>query len=123
MDRWWRIALESARQCARTELPSLTGPWTLEGLCERAASCEALKFVLWEDEERVGLRQGLEDTEGRLEEIWLCVGPEGGFHVEEVRRLERVGFRSVRMGPRILRTETAGATAVAILQYLHGDLG
>ncbi|MGQ9655082.1 MAG: RsmE family RNA methyltransferase, partial [Thermodesulfobacteriota bacterium] len=55
--------------------------------------------------------------------VSLVVGPEGGLEAAEVSRLEAAGFVAVRMGPRIVRTETAGPTAVAILQYLFGDLG
>ena len=123
MRRWRRVIHEAARQSGRTWIPSLTGPWNLEDLCESLAEREGLKLVLWEGEEGRGLREALGEKDRQIREIWIAVGPEGGFEEAEVRRLERAGFRSVRVGPRILRTETAGPAAVAILQYLYGDLG
>lgn len=123
MTRWRRILHEAARQCGRTQTPSLTGPWELDAFCERASQSDAIKIVLWESEERLGLREALAYEHERPQEIWLAVGPEGGFETPEVQQLEGAGFRSVRMGPRILRTESAGPAALAILQYIYGDLG
>ena len=55
--------------------------------------------------------------------VTLLVGPEGGFDDAEVALALRHGFRDCRLGPRVLRTETAGLTALAALQVLAGDLG
>jgi len=55
--------------------------------------------------------------------VELAVGPEGGFSAAEVERMQTGGVTAVRLGPRILRTETAAPAAVAILQCLNGDLG
>jgi 16S rRNA (uracil1498-N3)-methyltransferase len=52
----------------------------------------------------------------------LCVGPEGGFSDKDISMLQQSGFRALRLGPRILRTETAGIAALAALQALQGDL-
>lgn len=124
MARWRAILLEAARQSGRTRKPELSGPWSLEALCERAGRNEAdLKLLFWEGEEALGLRGALQKTSEDCREAWLVVGPEGGFEQHEVERLRKVGFRSVRIGPRVLRTETAGPSAMAILQYLYGDLG
>jgi hypothetical protein len=51
----------------------------------------------------------------------LAVGPESGFDPDEIEAAKRAGFRPVRMGPRVLRTETAGPAAIAVLQTLCGD--
>jgi 16S rRNA (uracil1498-N3)-methyltransferase len=51
------------------------------------------------------------------------VGPEGGLTSDEVRRLAESGAVVASLGPRLLRTETAGAVAVALLQSRYGDLG
>ena len=50
------------------------------------------------------------------------IGPEGGFHQDEIKMALRSGIRPVNLGPRILRSETAAITAVSILQFLWGDL-
>ena len=53
----------------------------------------------------------------------LVAGPEGGLSERDLQTLKAAGFRGLRLGPRILRTETAGIAAIAALQALHGDLG
>ena len=55
--------------------------------------------------------------------VLLLVGPEGGFTSEEVAVAEAAGARLVSLGPRTLRAESAGLTAVALCQFLFGDLG
>ncbi|PYN56388.1 MAG: hypothetical protein DMD94_08000 [Candidatus Rokuibacteriota bacterium] len=55
--------------------------------------------------------------------IRLLVGPEGGLSTEEVERARAHRWTIVGMGPRILRTETAGPAVIAVLQSLFGDLG
>ena len=52
----------------------------------------------------------------------LLIGPEGGLDDVELERASRAGFTPVRLGPRVLRTETAGIVALAVLQALWGDL-
>ena len=51
----------------------------------------------------------------------LVVGPEGGLGDRDIAALDEAGFTGLRLGPRILRTETAGLAALAALQALHGD--
>ena len=53
----------------------------------------------------------------------VAVGPEGGWSEQEVQRARQAGFAAVRFGPRILRTDTAGIAALAVLQNRWGDLG
>jgi 16S rRNA (uracil1498-N3)-methyltransferase len=55
-------------------------------------------------------------------EITLLVGPEGGFHAEEITAAHAHGFTSCRLGPRILRAETAALAGLSILQAIAGDL-
>ena len=52
----------------------------------------------------------------------VLIGPEGGFHQDEIKIALRSGIRPVNLGPRILRSETAAITAVSLLQFLWGDL-
>ena len=53
----------------------------------------------------------------------MLVGPEGGWHQDEMRIAEMSGFQSIILGPRIMRSETAAITAISIIQYLQGDMG
>ena len=116
--RWRRIVGEAARQCRRPILPTVTAPIPLAEAC---SGCEeTLRLMLWEGETRplAEVLPAIAPTS-----VAILVGPEGGFSTDEVRLVEAAGFFPVRIGPRILRTETAGFAVAAILQYLFGDLG
>ncbi len=116
--RWERIVREAARQSRRPCLPQLT---PLQPLDEALASVqEPLRLVLWE-QGAAPLREVLpaQPPGG----VAVLVGPEGGFGEAEVKAVAAAGFAPVHLGPRILRTETAGLAVAAVLQYLYGDWG
>lgn len=116
--RWRRIIREAARQSRRFRLPTLL---PLQGLEEALAGCrEELRLMLWETGQRP-LREVL--TGSPPASAAILVGPEGGFPAAEAEAAVRAGFQPVGIGPRILRTETAGFAMAAILQYLYGDMG
>jgi 16S rRNA (uracil1498-N3)-methyltransferase len=81
-------------------------------------SSNDLKLVLWEAGSRP-LAEALPDTPPTG--VRLLIGPEGGFSSAEISAITAAGFQTVHLGPRILRTETAGLAATPILQYLYGD--
>jgi 16S rRNA (uracil1498-N3)-methyltransferase len=120
-ERWRRIALAAAKQCGRTSVPEVHEPVEFAEMVRRAEST-ALKIVFWEDEKTLGL-QALREQTPSAGALFIVVGPEGGFAPEEVDLATRGGFRSVGLGRRILRTETAAIAAVALAQLLWGDLG
>jgi 16S rRNA (uracil1498-N3)-methyltransferase len=118
--RWRKIALEAARQSGRTEVPEVCEPRKLGEFCQYAASQGGLKLLLKEAGPANGLREVLRCSSAK--EIWLVVGPEGGLEEAEAGQLKQAGFQPVRVGPRILRTETAGIALLAVIQYQFGDL-
>jgi 16S rRNA (uracil1498-N3)-methyltransferase len=63
----------------------------------------------------------LRDAVPAATEVMLAVGPEGGFSDNDLSALRDAGFRDLALGPRVLRTETAGLAAMAALQAVHGD--
>ncbi|MGN6521100.1 MAG: 16S rRNA (uracil(1498)-N(3))-methyltransferase [Dokdonella sp.] len=113
----WEAVLASAcEQCGRNRLPQLAEPMKLG---DWAASLG----------EEAGLRLALDprgDADARTLDPGICatlvVGPEGGLSEHDLATLSQAGFRGLRLGPRILRTETAGLAALAALQAIHGDL-
>lgn len=116
--RWKKAAIEAAKQCGRTTLPSITlGASIKEAVL--AAKAE-LRIVLWEKEKAVSLRSVL--TGKAPCSAVLLVGPEGGLSDEESLLAEKAGFLKAGMGPRILRAETAALAAAAIVQYAFGGL-
>lgn len=133
--RWQRISREAASQSARVYLPVIERPMTFsEFLNDYSANKNSVSIVLWEDENRLRLRDGLSQLtnphprgvdwdENRLEELAVFVGPEGGFTEEEVRRLKDHGAITCSLGRQLLRTETASIIALAIILYELGELG
>jgi 16S rRNA (uracil1498-N3)-methyltransferase len=117
--RWEKIVAQAARQCGRSLLPRVHPPCSLEEVL-RTDREEATKIFLWEKEETGTLSDAL--TEEKTE-IFLLVGPEGGFSDPEALRAQEAGFRPVRLGPRILRAETAAIAGITLLQFIRGDLG
>lgn len=116
--RWQRIITEAARQSRRTILPICDPVVSLE---ETLNNCQQqLKLMLWEDGSLPLAEQLPEKPPGN---VAVLVGPEGGFSPQEAEVAQASGFLPVCLGPRILRTETAGFAVTAILEYLYGDFG
>lgn len=120
-ERWQRIALEAAKQCRRPDVPEVAEPAELDGvLGSLPANCTAL--IPWEEENKVSLKDLLYEIKA-VEEIYVFIGPEGGFTAGEVAGARAAGVRPVTLGPRILRTETAGIAVITMVLCRWGDLG
>jgi 16S rRNA (uracil1498-N3)-methyltransferase len=115
--RWEKIIQEAARQSRQPYLPQLQLSRTLESAL---SAVEAdLKLLLWEESGQP-LEQVLPATAPRS--VAVIVGPEGGITSDEALLAQTAGYLPVSIGPRILRTETAGLAIITVLQYLYGDL-
>jgi 16S rRNA (uracil1498-N3)-methyltransferase len=115
--RWQKIVREAARQCRRPILPRLD---EVQPLVRVLTDCTAsLRLMLWE-EESLPLSAAL--PEAPPSSVAILVGPEGGFSDREAALARQHNFQPVRIGPRILRSETAGFAVASILQYIYGDL-
>jgi 16S rRNA (uracil1498-N3)-methyltransferase len=110
-DRWRRIAAEAARQSRRSEVAHISEPLVFDAAVERFSG-HAMRLVLWEDG-GLPFATALESG-GRASDIAVFVGPEGGFDAREVDALQSVGTMC-DLGPLVLRTETAGVAAAAIV--------
>ena len=119
LGRWQRIAKEAAQQSGRAAVPEIATPREVSSWA-REPGARGLLICLWE-EEREGLDTRL--PPGPCARVTVVVGPEGGLTADEVRGLADAGAVVASLGPRLLRTETAGAVAVALLQSRYGDLG
>lgn len=113
-ERFRRIAQEAARQCGRADVPLIDEPRTLAALLETDRLCLLL-------DPPAALR--LSAAARGVPRLLLAVGPEGGFSPGELELAQRAGAAAVGLGPLVLRTETAGLAALAVLQHLHGALG
>jgi 16S rRNA (uracil1498-N3)-methyltransferase len=120
--RWQKIAREAARQCGRTDVPSIEVVTPLP-TAMHAVPKDALRIILWEGARGTKLEQVLPTADQpRPVEVAVAIGPEGGFSNAEVESAKAAGFVPAGLGPRILRTETASLAALAILQHRLGDL-
>ena len=115
-----RIAQEAARQCGRSDVPEVSAPCTLADLAVLLRAEPDRRGLLLDPEERA-LR--LSQAARGASRLLLAVGPEGGFTPAERAGAAAAGFAPVTLGSRVLRTETAGLAALAIVQHLAGELG
>ena len=118
--RWQQILTEAAEQVGRGKIPSLGAIQTLDAALQAAQTRKGAKFILWENETASDLKRALEDSDAQ--QYHLFVGPEGGFTQEEISAAQGFGVTSISLGPRILRTETAGLVAASAIFYARGDL-
>jgi 16S rRNA (uracil1498-N3)-methyltransferase len=109
--RWHTIAVESARQSGRADLPELAGPVALP---EALGLVESARKLCLDAEAPRSLSQAAADWRGP-EPLALLIGPEGGLAPEELALAERAGFSRARLGPLVLRTETAAVAALGAL--------
>ncbi len=119
--RWKKIALSAAKQSGRTQIPEIPGLTDFGELVRRSWP-PGLKLLFWERESRIGLNR-MRDEIQRLDFLLLTIGPEGGFSPDEAAEAARHEFRSVSLGRRTLRSETAALAALSIAQFLWGDIG
>ena len=114
LQHWQGVVVAACEQSGRAVVPEVRAPLAL-------ADWAALTPV----GDRLLLAPGADESLASREcpgEVSLVVGPEGGFSDAEQSRLQSAGVHPVRLGPRVLRTETAAPAAVAVLQALRGDL-
>jgi 16S rRNA (uracil1498-N3)-methyltransferase len=117
--RWNRIARSATKQCQRSVVPSISGPISFNELLSQHTA--ALQLLFWE-EAPAGSLTAAQTECPRADSVQVVVGPEGGFSAVEVQRAAAAGFRPVSLTARILRAETAAMVAVALSQFLWGDL-
>lgn len=117
MERWQRIVCEAARQSERAWLPQVLEPLPVAKALSQCAA--RLKLVLWEEACQPLNAVLPSDTPAS---VAVLVGPEGGLSAADVDTALEHGFVPISLGPRILRTETAGLAISAILQFHYGDL-
>jgi len=112
---WQGVVISACEQCGRNRIPHVAAPVTLsEWLMESASG---LHLMLDPDAEH-----SLPHIPAHNGCLTLLVGPEGGLSDRELKLAGRSGYVGLRLGPRILRTETAAVAALSAIQTLWGDL-
>ena len=118
--RWKKISREALKQSRRNHPPSIQPFPSYAAILDEAKTSE-VRVVFCEK-----ARQPLAPSRapsGVVTSVFVLVGPEGGFTAREIVAAISRSFSSVSLGPRILRAETAAMAAIALIQYLYGDLG
>ena len=117
-ERWQKIADEAAKQSKRSHIPMIEPVVNLSKL--KDLSDYDLILVAYEKENTLKVKEAIKDIGGQ--KVAIFIGPEGGFEESEIELLEKLGAKSISLGSRILRTETAGVMLLSILQYALGDV-
>ena len=110
---WQQVVIAACEQCGRNCLPEVRPVEQFDAWVVVQTGARMLLMP--------GAPQRLADTPKALDEITLLTGPESGFSSTETQLALTSGFTPVRLGPRVLRTETAGLAALAAIQTLWGD--
>lgn len=113
---WQAVAASACEQSGRVRVPEVAAAQPLQAWLESLSNDDAQRLALL-PEGTLRAREVQFSASGGL----LVIGPEGGLGDRDVSALRDAGFQGLRLGPRILRTETAGLAALAALQALHGD--
>ena len=121
LERWRRIVREAAEQSRRGRVPVVRAPLRLPAALAEAAAVGPT-LVAWEGERGRSVRAALRGLGSATDRLSLVVGPEGGFSNVEIGIAAEAGALTVSLGPRILRTETAGPVLAALALYEFGEM-
>ena len=113
--QWEKGIIGACEQSGRNVLPILHPPITLSEWCKQSTEQYRITF----DPHAQQHLQALPVTQHGIR---ILIGPEGGFSEAETYGAEQTGFNTVKIGPRVLRTETAAIASIAIIQATYGDL-
>ncbi|MEI8215725.1 MAG: RsmE family RNA methyltransferase [Eubacteriales bacterium] len=124
VERWQKISDEAAKQCKRGLIPTIGEPLHFNAMLDLLKSYDFVIFP-YENEKGATMKDALRDiSANRLQaekkssgRYAIIIGPEGGFSNYEAEALANIGAYSVSLGKTILRTETAGAVAIAMIMY------
>lgn len=119
-ERWQKIAREACKQSGRCEMMPVEAPISFKHLLTRLPAHDAA-IVPWEDARGYSLAR-FHQEHPDVSNLAIVIGPEGGMSSDEIDRMKAADCLSVTLGPRILRTETAGLCAMSALFCLYGDM-
>jgi len=115
LGHWRKIAIAACEQCGRNSVPEITAPVSLKEMLR--ADLKASTHLLLSPEATLRIAELPRPTGA----VTVLIGPEGGLTVEEDESVRAAGFLAVRLGPRVLRTETAALAVLTLLQREFGD--
>lgn len=121
-ERWSRIAFEACKQSKRSLIPIVNDIIDFSESINQLQEMDLI-VVPYENADNYGVKAMIKNLNIDVKKVAVVIGPEGGFEEEEIAQLKEIGAHIITLGPRILRTETAGFTCISLLMYELGDLG
>lgn len=115
---WRSVAISACEQCGRNALPAIHAPQELSSWLTSVRGTPGAKLILQPEGSTPLHKQPRPQGS-----VLLLIGPEGGFSDDEIKMAHLAGFAPIRLGKRVLRTETAALAGIAALQTLWGDFG
>ena len=117
LERWQKISEVAAKQSKRDKIPSIKNVINVENICKNASKYDRI-LIAFENEKENTLKRELKKLEKTKQQtIAVVIGPEGGIADKEVQQLEEAGAKSITLGKRILRTETASLVVLSNILY------
>ncbi|SHO53993.1 16S rRNA (uracil(1498)-N(3))-methyltransferase [Anaerocolumna xylanovorans] len=114
LERWQAISVSAAKQSGRGIIPRITGVYSFRKALDYAKDLD-MKLMPYENEKGMPFTRETLDKIKQTDNVGVFIGPEGGFEEKEVEEAGLNGFIPITLGKRILRTETAGLTALSLL--------
>jgi len=119
LSHWRQVAIAACEQCGRAEIPKIREPENIIKYLERVMESDKDTKIILSPEAAQSLDNIIPNSK---QAIKVLIGPEGDFTKQELDLSIQKGFSPIKIGPRILRTETAPITILSILQYKYGDI-
>ncbi len=114
--RWQKIADEAVKQCKRGMIPKVEESRSFQEMTSELSDYD-LVICPYENEESYTIKECLQSLKTPVKKVAIIIGPEGGFSDKEADLMKNIGAALVTLGKTILRTETAGLAALAMVMY------
>ncbi len=119
LERWQKIIQEAAEQSERAKIPTIKYAISFEKAVEQSIRDSDI-LIAWEEEKNNFPSTVLQNVTQKS--VAIFIGPEGGFTQEEVNFAKKLGAKTISLGPRILRSETAGGVLASLILFAAKDL-
>ena len=113
-ERWRKIAREAAKQCGRLDIPAVSDVVKFTNAVRDSGNFD-MRLIALLNEETMPVRKAMSGFKSGW--IAIAIGPEGDFTADEASAAIESGFKAISLGPRVLKSDTAGLALIAILNY------
>ena len=113
-ERWRKIATEAAKQCGRVDIPAISPIAAFTDAVNEFTHFD-MRLIAVLNNETISIKEAMKGFE--LGKIVIAIGPEGDFTADETKSAQKNGFKAISLGPRVLKSDTAGLALLSILNY------